>query len=99
MLEEGTVAIPKDKKPKKPIVFPVNPYEFQPVGLIPVEREGTKNGAFISWMNPITNQEIFRWDENPNYENGPHYHVIGYDKHFYAGDRVPDEYAFLFPGE
>lgn len=79
-------------------MFPVNPLEFNPVGLNPVLREGTKNGSFISWMDPITNIEIFRWDENPNYENGPHYHAIGYSKrHFEPGkSEVPYELAEIY---
>ena len=96
--KEATTAIPRDKNPKKPVVFPVNPLEFNPAGLIPVVREGTKNGSFISWMDPITNVEIFRWDENPNYENGPHYHAIGYpQKHFEPGkSEVPYELAQIY---
>ena len=53
---------------------------------------GTKNGAFISWMDPRTNTEVFRWDENPNYSNGPHYHIYGAG-HYYPGTIVPEPYA------
>lgn len=71
---------PKDiivpKEPDRPVVFPADPNAFNPVGLVKTHRTGTKNGAFISWMDPLTNTEVFRWDENPNYPNGSHYHMI-----------------------
>ena len=72
-----------------------------PAGLVKVPRAGTKNGAFISWIDPLTNAEMFRWDENPNYPNGPHYHINNpiYKKdkvHFYPGDGVPDPYATIY---
>ena len=86
-----TVAIPTESD--NSVVFPANPLEFAPLGLVSVSRSGTKNGGFIHWMDPITNTAVFRWDENINYENGPHYHIIGDANHYYAGDLVPEPYA------
>ena len=78
------------------MIFPLNPNDFNPAGLIKVPRQGTKNGILISWMDPLTNKEVFRWDENPNYSNGPHYHIYGTD-HFISGvDLVPEPYATIY---
>ena len=74
-VEEKSETIVIPKKLDSPVVFPVDPNTFNPAGLFKVSRAGTKNGAFISWMDPLTNTEVFRWDENPNYSNGPHYHI------------------------
>ena len=94
-VEEKSEAIVVPKKPDPPVIFPVNPNTFNPVGLVKVPRTGTKNGAFISWMNPLTNTEVFRWDENPNYSNGPHYHIHG-TGHYYPGMIVPEPYATIY---
>ena len=51
-------------------------------------------------MDPLTNTAIFRWDENPNYENGPHYHIINDSAHYYPNTPVPEPYASIyFPEE
>ena len=42
-----------------------------------------------------TNTEVFRWDENPNNSNGPHYHIHG-TGHFYPGMIVPEPYATIY---
>ena len=60
-----------------------------------VERPGTKNGRLISWMDLGANVEVFRWDENINYPNGPHYHILG-KGHYYPGDTIPEPYASLY---
>lgn len=83
------------KRSDNSVFFPANPNDFNPVGLVKVPRPGTKNGRLISWMDPLTNIEVFRWDENLNYPNGPHYHIYGRG-HFYAGDRVPEPFASIY---
>ena len=88
--KSATIAIPSE--PESPVIFPDDPNSFAPIGLVKVPRTGTKNGAFISWMDPHTNTEVFRWDENINYSNGPHYHVYGMG-HYYPGNAVPEPYA------
>ena len=93
--KEKTVAIPVPKEPDSLVTFPVDPNDFNPVGLVKVPRAGTKNGAIISWMDPHTKTEVFRWDENPNYSNGPHYHIYG-TGHYYAGDIVPEPYSTIY---
>lgn len=97
-----TASVPKakekqeiQKEPDPPVLFPVDPNAFNPVGLIKVHRPGTKNGAIISWMDPYANVEIFRWDENPNYLNEPHYHIHG-TGHYYPGMIVPEPYATTY---
>ena len=99
---QQTASVPKakekqeiQKEPDPPVLFPVDPNAFNPVGLIKVHRPGTKNGAIISWMDPYANVEIFRWDENPNYLNGPHYHIHG-TGHYYPGMIVPEPYATTY---
>ena len=90
---EATVDI---KSSNKNIIFPTNPDEFNPVGLVKVHRPGTKNGALISWMDPVTHIEVFRWDENPNFPNGAHYHV-NESGHYIPGiDAVPEPYASIY---
>ena len=90
---------PKDiivpKESDRPVVFPADPNAFNPVGLVKTHRTGTKNGAFISWMDPLTNTEVFRWDENPNYPNGSHYHIHS-TGHYYPGMIVPEPYATIY---
>ena len=89
---------------KKPVYFPEDPNDFQPIGLVPVYREGTKNGSMIQWISPLTNRPVFTWHENSNHENGAHYHINDIDKgipskfhkHFYAYETVPEPYASVY---
>ena len=48
-------------------------------------------------MDPLTNIEVFLWDENPNYPDGPHYHIYG-TGHYYAknNDTVPEPLAEVY---
>ncbi|MBQ3112747.1 MAG: RHS repeat-associated core domain-containing protein, partial [Phascolarctobacterium sp.] len=92
--KEESEVITKD--PGSPVIFPVNPYDFNPLGLVRVYRPGTKNGAFISWMDPVLNIEVFRWDENPNYPNGPHYHIYGSGHYEPGKDKVPEPFASIY---
>ena len=94
--EEKIKVIVTEKNPKMPVVFPYDPDDFNPIGLVKVPRMGTKNGAVISWMDPFTNTEVFRWDENPNYSNGPHYHIFKEEEHYYPGMIVPEPYATIY---
>ncbi|MBQ8183746.1 MAG: RHS repeat-associated core domain-containing protein, partial [Clostridia bacterium] len=94
--KEKSIVCDTPKKSDEPVIFPVDPHAFNPNGLIKVPRTGTKNGALISWMDPLTKTEVFRWDENPNYPNGSHYHVIG-TGHFIPGvDEVPEPFATIY---
>lgn len=45
-------------------------------------------------MDPLTNAEVFRWDENPNYSNGAH-HIHGMG-HYYPGMILPEPYATIY---
>ncbi len=86
------------KKAKQPVIFPENPNDFNPVGLVKVVRAGSKNGILISWMDITSPKQVavFRWDENPNFPNGPHYHINGQNTHYYAGNAVPEPFASLY---
>ena len=79
------------------LTFPTSPNDFNPIGLIRVDRVGTKNGALITWMDPHTGNTVFRWDENPNFSDGPHYHIsdMGHN-HYYSGDIIPEPYASIY---
>ena len=89
--------IAEEEAPPNPVFFPINPHDFCPVGLKKVVRPGTKNGSFVSWIDPVTNIEVFRWDENPNFANGPHYHIIALgETHFYPGMIVPEPYSSIY---
>lgn len=94
-------AIAADLTDKRIKTFPEDPNDFNPVGLIRVYREGTKNGPIIHWYYPWdTKNYVFEWDRD--YRNGPHYHVIGIvdlkgDRvHFWPGDLIPEPYATTF---
>ena len=96
-VEVGTLSKTSDP----PVLFPSDPNDFNPIGLIKVRRPGTKNGAFISWIDPLEKTEVFRWDENPNYPNGPHYHINNpiyqiAKVHFYPNTAVPEPYATIY---
>ena len=97
--ESPAISIPKTDEntdTRTPIIFPSDPNNFTPLGLVKVKRSGTKNGALISWMDPRTNTEVFRWDENINFSNGPHYHIYGAG-HFIPGvDKVPEPFASTY---
>lgn len=80
---------------KKPVLFPENPLDFKPFGLVATSRDGSYNGKFISWMMPFTKVEVFRWDENITKFNGSHYHIFGAG-HFYPGDIVPEPWATFY---
>ncbi len=89
---------------KKPAYFPENPNDFQPIGLVPIYRDGTKNGSMIQWVNPIKGNIVFQWDSNIHKSDGPHYHIKDLDKglskknhkHFYPGSLVPEPYASIY---
>jgi hypothetical protein len=75
-VKEETEATPTTMtrtKDEEPVLFPENSSMFNPIGLIPTVYPGTSNGIILTWM--LNKQCIFEWDENPNYSNGPHYHI------------------------
>jgi len=85
------------KRPDRSVYFPENPDDFNPVGLIKKVRPGTTNGIIINWLDPVMGKEVFRWDQNINYSNGPHYHIHGEENcHYYPEDTVPEPYATIF---
>ena len=88
---------------KKREVFPMNPYDFKPNGLIRTEYSG-KNGKIIKWQIPETKVAIFEWNEDQKY--GPHYHamLIEWDskhvdgKHYAPGSPVPEPWNTMYFG-
>ena len=99
--EEKAESIVIPKKSDRQVYFPLDPNDFNPMNLNKVVRPGSTNGVIINWMDPKTNTEVFRWDENPNKSNGPHYHIndpiyINAKVHFYPEDPVPEPYATIY---
>lgn len=88
------------QKKKKAECFPLNPLKFNPKGLEMKIYPGTKNGRIIKWMDPLTNEAIFEWDEDFN--NGAHYHIQGVvDEnniriHFKSGTTIPEPWQSLY---
>ena len=85
-----------------PVIFPPDPNDFNPIGLIRVNHRGTKNGRIITWMDPTKNVTVFRWDENSTWPNGPHYHIVPEkgNIHYPPNSVVPEPYATrYFPHE
>ena len=79
---------------KEGIVFPENPNDFNPEGLVKIGPFHTKNGDIIKWIDE-NGKAVYEWDQDFRY--GPHYHVIGPDgntrlpnsngeTHFWPGD-------------
>ena len=74
-------------------IFPNNPYDFNPEGLI---RHEYKNGEIIKWMDK-NNKAIYEWNKDSIYGN--HYHFtpdgknrvpgINGDTHLWPGDIIP----------
>ena len=69
---------------KKQAYFTVDPYKFNPNGLVRMEYYGSNNGKIIKWKDPITNMDIFEWDEDLKF--GSHYHILSNGKH--TGDHI-----------
>ena len=59
---------------KKQAYFTLNPYDFNPVGLVREEYSGSDNGRIIVWLDPVSRNCVFEWDED--FMNGPHYHAM-----------------------
>ena len=104
MPESPTVIPEDDEKDKKSVLFPENPMDFQPMGLL---RRSYNNGETIKWEVPGTKYAIFEWNmrENKNAtEPKPHYHVMTiYDKnkhndkiHYFPGQKVPEPWATTY---
>ena len=98
----GEIAASKIKKHKQ-AVFPENPYDFHPRGLIMKEYPGTKNGRIIEWKDPLSGIKIFEWNEDFHY--GAHYHVMlpewnGAHKgiHYKPGFLVPEPWNTIYFG-
>ena len=86
---------------KQPIVFPINPYRFNPKGLTMEVYPGTDNGAIIKWKNSIG---VAKFEWNEDFENGAHYHItpngshkIGIGKmHFKPLTKIPEPYRSIY---
>ena len=101
--KEAAPSIPKDPPKKSQAVFPQNPYDFKPKGLIKVEHPGTYNGRIFEWIDPISGSKIFEWNEDFNH--GSHYHamLIEWDGkhdgiHYRPGTEVPEPWNSMYFG-
>ena len=93
------IAITKTLPPKKQAVFPDNPDDFNPKGLIRNDYAGSSNGSFIKWFIPGTKMCVFEWDED--LKNGPHYHIGEKPNpiriiHFHAQEPIPEPWNSLY---
>ena len=95
-IENADSTAETESKKKAPIVFPVNPNDFNPLGLTRIYYNGTKNGPLIRWTDPITGQEVFRWDANISRPNGPHYHIYGSGHYIPGISYIPEPYASIY---
>lgn len=91
---------------KKPIFFPSNPNDFQPINMTAY----TYNNGKIIKCGYTEKTAIFEWNEDEKYGN--HYHCMspewnnkhsesGKAKdviHYYAGQIVPEPWASLYRG-
>lgn len=105
-VSKTTTIVPLLKDSDNPIIFPVNPNDFKPKGLVPKTRNGTKNGVIIQWFEPVLKYPIFEWDEDINM--GSQYHIMPKDwqgkhgcpdeqsSHFYPGSIVPEPFATYY---
>lgn len=88
------IAVPIEPPIKYQAIYPNNPMQFNPKGLVmniykPI---GTgKNGGIIKWEIPGTHTAIFEWNED--YDNGSHYHEMlpSYNNHHMGKHRLPGE--------
>jgi len=102
---EATYNKQNDSKHQK--VFPDDPSDFNPKGLVMkvhIELGGLPNGAIYKWNIPGTKISIFEWDEDFIY--GPHYHVMKIEwenkhidkTHYEAGDIIPEPWQSTYFG-
>ena len=86
--------------PNQRAYFTKNPYDFNPNGLIRKEYPGSYNGKIIKWIDPVTKNTIFEWNED--FKEGPHYHILVNNKHVgdhkKAGESVPEPYNSIYFG-
>ena len=83
--------IPTEPPNKVQAIYPENPFDFNPNGLIRtirVDIGNGKTGGIIQWIIPgVENKDIviFEWDED--YKKGAHYHaMLPIDKNIHQGD-------------
>ena len=94
-------AVAEELTEKRVKTFPEDPNDFNPVGLIRVYREGTKNGPIIQWYSPWdTKNFVFEWDRD--FAKGQHYHINGMMEgngkrmHFWPGEPIPEPYSTIY---
>ena len=99
-----TSSIPRSKNQRPKAIFPVNPYDFSPKGLVRLEFKGTSNGRIIKWKDPFNNAIVFEWDED--IVNGSHYHALlpqwneKHDGvHYAPGTFVPEPWNSIYFGD
>ncbi len=99
-----TSSIQRTKNQRPKAIFPVNPYDFSPKGLVRLEFKGTSNGRIIKWKDPFNNAIVFEWDED--IVNGSHYHALlpqwneKHDGvHYAPGTFVPEPWNSIYFGD
>lgn len=99
--QEKDIAVPSQSKRKA--YFTVDPYQFNPRGLVMTEYPGSRNGRIIMWKDPISQITIFEWDED--FKNGSHYHTMLIEwggkhngPHYLPGTPVPEPWNSIYFG-
>ena len=96
-----TIATPTSfatTKPRRPVLFPANPYDFKPLGLVINNTVSTPNGTILKWGAPGAKTAVFEWDED--FKHGSHYHIPINNQHtgdhLLPGTPVPEPYATIY---
>ena len=65
--------VERNSEREQKAIFPADPYAFNPRGLVRIVYPGSYNGAIIKWVDPVTGNDVFEWNED--LLHGPHYHT------------------------
>ena len=97
--------VERNSEREQKAIFPADPYAFNPRGLVRIVYPGSYNGAIIKWIDPVTGNDVFEWDEN--LQHGPHYHTYlislnggetRQEIHHQIGEVVPEPWNTVYFG-
>ena len=83
-----------EEKEQEPVLFPEDPADFHPRGLLIGTWQTPDNGLVIKWIER-PKREVFEWNEDLNHSS--HYHIreLGGD-HYQPGTPIPEPYATIY---
>ena len=97
--------VERNSEREQKAIFPADPYAFNPRGLVRIVYPGSYNGAIIKWIDPVTGNDVFEWDED--LQHGPHYHTYlislnggetRQEIHHQIGEVVPEPWNTVYFG-